>query len=143
MKGKAGAGTHILSANIQYFFGKIMVPEFTCGKVMLPFCPQLVDFGDWFTGKRRQTYASRPGNLMGLVTSGCIYCSADRDNNQTPILKRLRVGQQKTPPAPFAVNYLETASRRSPTSRSNCCFFSQDRTARTSTRITEATANNM
>lgn len=56
---------------------------------------------------------------------------------------RLRVGQQKTPPASFAVNYLETASKRSSTSRSNCCLFSQDRTVRTSTRITEATGNNM
>ncbi len=63
----------LLSAKIQYFFGKIMVPEFTCGKVMLPFRSQLVDFGDWFTGKPRQTYASRPGNLMGLVTCCNLY----------------------------------------------------------------------
>lgn len=47
LKGKTAAGKHILSSKTQCFFGKIMVPEFTCGKVMLPFLAQFINFSDW------------------------------------------------------------------------------------------------
>jgi hypothetical protein len=37
-----------------------MVPEFTCGKHILPICPQFLNFSDWLQ--------VNGGNLMGLVT---------------------------------------------------------------------------
>jgi hypothetical protein len=49
----------------EYFFGNLMVPEFTCGKLILPTHFQYVGFCQWITGKKRQTYASMRGNIMG------------------------------------------------------------------------------
>ena len=40
-------GKLILGAKTKCFFGKIMLPEFTCGKLILPFHPQFMIFGDW------------------------------------------------------------------------------------------------
>jgi len=37
----------ILRAKAKCFFGKIMVPEFTCGKLILPFRSQFINFSDW------------------------------------------------------------------------------------------------
>ncbi len=53
-KGKAVAGEHILSAKIHFFFGKIMLPEFTCGKLILPFRFQFMNFGDYLRVNRRK-----------------------------------------------------------------------------------------
>ena len=40
-------GKLILRAKTKFIFGKIMLPESTCGKLILPFGLQFIDFGDW------------------------------------------------------------------------------------------------
>jgi hypothetical protein len=37
----------ILGAKMKYFFGKIMLPECTCGKLILPFRHQFINFSNW------------------------------------------------------------------------------------------------
>ena len=64
-------GTTTNSGRIRKISGKTMVPEFTCGKTILPvprcsrgLCPSI-------TSKTRQNYASNRGKTIGKVTHTC------------------------------------------------------------------------